>query len=555
MERVAAPGGPTAPPFDELFLQAAGWLGTCFDGTCAEIALVRPDGDGQQLLGDGFSPLPSPALGRWARDALAAGAAIASTSDGVTTAAAPLHLDGRPLGALVCRADGADPGLLRALAAAAARGLAEQAARSRLEVDQQDLLRGAEEARADAETAQRRLAFLDQASSALFGAKLEPEARLTTLARLVVPDLADWCWIDVFESGQGVARHAISHWNPEGESIARRERGRWLGATDADARLQVMGKETGLLIEDMRAHLQAGGVDAALFSELGARTALVVPLRTSAPLGEMTFVFAESSRRHVPADLVLASALAQRAALALENARLYQEADRAVRARDEMLAVVSHDLRNPLSAILANAGVLVRRLPPGEDFEPIHKRAEAIRRSAERMNHLIRDLLDMARIDSRLLQIERAPHELGGLLGEAMEMFQPLAADRDVSLGLEMDDGNALLLCDRERVLQVLSNLMGNAVKFTPGGGSVRLVARCCESEVRLGVSDTGPGIAPEFLEQIFDRFWQVRASGRAGAGLGLSIARGIVDAHGGRIWAESRPGQGSTFWFTLPRG
>src|SRR5690606_14199924 len=141
-------------------------------------------------------------------------------------------------------------------------------------------------------------------------------------------------------------------------------------------------------------------------------------------------------------------------------------------------AVVSHDLRNPLSAILANAGVLARRLPPGEEGERIRKRGEAIRRSAERMNHLIRDLLDMARIESRLLQVERAPHELGALIADALEIFQPVAADREVSLGVDMDDGDTVLLCDRERVLQVLSNLIGNAVKFTAAGGSVRLVAR-----------------------------------------------------------------------------
>ena len=174
------------------------------------------------------------------------------------------------------------------------------------------------------------------------------------------------------------------------------------------------------------------------------------------------------------------------------------------------------------------------------------------------MSHLIRDLLDMARIESRRLQLERCNHELAGLIGDALEMFQPLAGEGQIRLGADTPDAALALSCDRERILQVLSNLIGNALKFTPAGGSVRLVVRRDEANdarmVCLGVADTGTGIAPENLENIFDRYWQVRASGRAGAGLGLSIARGIVEAHGGRIWAESEMGRGSTFWFTVPR-
>ncbi len=527
-------------------------LHACLDAAGGTVALFDGDRGGLLLGGTDFRPLgEDPSWHAVGMQAIVRSAPVELIVGERILVAMPVVLQGRVLGSVACACGNADPQLLRALVAAAARALVELAARRELDAEHERLFAREQEARADAEAAQRRLAFLDQATAVLFGAPLDALQRLDTLVRLAVPDLADWCWVDLLgPDGVTLERSAIAHWNPVGAEVAAQQRGRRHPAGETGAGRAVReGAPVLLDSTGMRA-----SADAPLLDGLGAKSALIMPLRVpGTTLGAMTFLFAESNRRYAEADLGLASDLAQRAALAVDNARLYQAAERAVRARDDMLAVVSHDLRNPLSAILANAGVLVRKAPAGDEGDRVRRRGEAIKRSAARMNHLIRDLLDMARIESRKLHIERSTHELAALVADALEMFQPLAGEGQIHLAAEPVDAALRLACDRERILQVFSNLLGNALKFTPPGGNIRLLARSTESAVQLGVADTGAGIAAENLENIFDRYWQVQASGRAGAGLGLSIARGIVEAHGGRIWAESELGAGSTFWFTVP--
>lgn len=223
---------------------------------------------------------------------------------------------------------------------------------------------------------------------------------------------------------------------------------------------------------------------------------------------------------------------------------------RAVRAREEVVAVVSHDLRNPLGTITAGAELLVELdLPPERRREHL----AGIRRAAERMNRMIRDLLDVSRIEAGGLKVDARPTPPARLLQEAAEMARPLT--REASLKLECETAEELpsVAADRDRILQVFSNLVGNAVKFTPGGGTIRLAACRGDGGVVFEVADTGPGIAPEDQEYLFDRFWQVDRSDREGAGLGLAIVRGIVEAHEGRVWVESSPGEGSRFRFALP--
>ena len=228
-----------------------------------------------------------------------------------------------------------------------------------------------------------------------------------------------------------------------------------------------------------------------------------------------------------------------------------QEALRqAIRARDEVVAVVSHDLRNPMGTIAAAAGMLLDiELPPEKERENL----EIIVRATERMNRLIRDLLDVARIEGGGLFVEPETVVVGPLVDEAVDLLRPLARDRGVELSQDVEDGLPAVHADRDRVLQVLSNLVGNALKFTDHG-AIRIAARCGEGGgVEFSVSDEGEGIPPEALGHIFDRFWQQNRSDRQGAGLGLAIVRGIVEAHGGRVWVESRLGEGTTFFFGLP--
>jgi signal transduction histidine kinase len=163
-------------------------------------------------------------------------------------------------------------------------------------------------------------------------------------------------------------------------------------------------------------------------------------------------------------------------------------------------------------------------------------------------------LLDLARLEAGRLSLDRQPADLGALVNEALGVVQPLAQARQLLVQADCETQGALAVCDRERVLQVLSNLVGNAIAFTPPGGRVTVRARASGPEIVVSVADTGPGIPEDHQRLIFDRFWKSRSSGQ-GSGLGLSIAKGIVEAHGGRIWVESSPGEGATFLFTLPAG
>jgi signal transduction histidine kinase len=174
--------------------------------------------------------------------------------------------------------------------------------------------------------------------------------------------------------------------------------------------------------------------------------------------------------------------------------------------------------------------------------------------SADQMNRLIQDLVEATRIQSGKLRMDTCPERVPLLVKEAAFMLRPLAEARSIALKIELDGSLPPVMMDRSRVLQVISNLVGNAIKFTPEGGNIRIGCEPMGEEVRFAISDTGPGIAADQLPYIFGRFWQASDRDRRGVGLGLSIARGIVEAHGGRIWVESEPGRGSTFFFTLPR-
>jgi signal transduction histidine kinase len=183
----------------------------------------------------------------------------------------------------------------------------------------------------------------------------------------------------------------------------------------------------------------------------------------------------------------------------------------------------------------------------------LRQQAQMVHRAAERMNRLIQDLLDVRRIDSGRLSLDAKPESVETMLGEATEMLRPLASAAALELTCDVDEGVPPVAADASRILQVLSNLVGNAIKFTPAGGRVRVHAESSDGEVRFTVSDTGQGIPPEQLPHVFGRYWQGVRTDRRGVGLGLAIAKGIVEAHKGRIWVESQVGVGSNFIFTLP--
>ena len=255
------------------------------------------------------------------------------------------------------------------------------------------------------------------------------------------------------------------------------------------------------------------------------------------------------------ADEAILTQLAQLAAVALENARLFRAAQDATRARDDLVAIVSHDLRNPVHTIHMAASFLLEIAPANDRRVQARRQLEVIQRSATRANRLIQDLLDVARIQAGGLAVEPVPVDVQSLLQEAVESATPLASAAQLAVSCSPPSIPVAVASDRERVLQVFANLIGNAIKFTPKGGQISLLACRENSEVRFTVADTGPGIPPEHLDHVFDRYWQAKSTAKLGAGLGLSIAKGIVEAHGGRIWVESPPQSGAQFNFTLPVG
>ena len=258
----------------------------------------------------------------------------------------------------------------------------------------------------------------------------------------------------------------------------------------------------------------------------------------------------ESGRRFTTDDLALAEELARRAALAVENARLFEEAKAATRGRGQMLGIVAHDLRNPLSTISMAASLLEDVLAAAS---PARKQLAMVNRAVGRMNRLIGGLLDVKPLENGRLSIETRPLDPLSVLTDAFEMLRLVSSASGVELVLDVPEILPMVMVDSNRIQQVLSNLIGNGIKFTPKGGRITLSGKLDREGIRVTVAGTGAGIPPEQLGHIFGQFWQGSGTDRRGIGLGLAIARGIVEAREGHIWAESTPGLGTKFHFTLP--
>jgi signal transduction histidine kinase len=282
------------------------------------------------------------------------------------------------------------------------------------------------------------------------------------------------------------------------------------------------------------------------------RSLMVFPLSLRSHVtGLMTFFMTHSGRRYDNTYLALAAELASRVANAIDNTELYRRSQEAVAVRDEVVAIVSHDLRNPLSVVKMCASALAEE--PLPEPASIIDLARTIHLSAEWMNTIIQDLLDVARMESGKLVLRLEPAPLQAIISDAVEFHRPLADERGLRLMADVQDTLPLVLVDASRTSQVFANLIGNALKFTERGGTITVRAQNSEGRVVISVADTGRGISEEDLPRLFDRFWQAsRGDHKHGTGLGLAIAKGIVEAHGGRIWVESTENRGTTFSFTL---
>jgi PAS domain S-box-containing protein len=401
---------------------------------------------------------------------------------------------------------------------------------------------------------ENRQIFLAHAGATLVSS-LEYEETLTIVARLAVPILADCCIVDLLEE-HGVRRLKVVHVDPDKTQLAAALEAVQIRESRSHPIWQVLDEQRSVLLPE----LPAGYLDQMaespehlrLLQELAPVSLISVPLVAHARvLGAISFFLVRPGGIYGEEDLRLAEELARRAALAMDNAQLYALSRRATRGRDEILGVVAHDLRNPLNTITLTAEVLVQKL--GDEQQQLRSLVRSMLRASERANRLIQDLLDVARLEAGHLAVERAPCRPADLLDDSLEMMRPAAERASIELTGVSEPGLPQLEADCDRILQVFSNLAGNAIKFTPSGGRVHLGAARRGADVCFSVTDTGPGIAADALPHLFDRFWQARPADRRGAGLGLAIAKGIVEAHGGKIWVESTPGSGSTFFFTVP--
>jgi signal transduction histidine kinase len=398
----------------------------------------------------------------------------------------------------------------------------------------------------------------------LLDSSLDYQSTLSNVLQLAVPAIADFAAIALRAADGSMSWGSSVHRDPGKAAAAARLmefQPAFKNPTHPAAEYLRSGTPVvfDLIDDQFLESIAHNQIHFAILKALSFTSLIFVPLRArDHDLGILVFgVAADSGRRYGDTDLTLAQELGRRAALAVDNALLYQKAEEAARAREVMMGVVSHDLKNPLSTISMAASFLLEEVIPDDGAHTVErKQLGAVQRAAERMFRLIHDLLDVTAVEAGRISLGRRRVQAAQpLIDEAADVLRPLAEAKQIRFITDVAAGLPMVDVDRDRLLQVFSNLGGNAIKFTPENGVVRVAATLAGDSVEFTVSDTGPGIADPDLAQVFDRFWQAKNTAHLGTGLGLAIAKGIVEAHGGQIRVSSELGVGTEFVFTIPVG
>ena len=406
-----------------------------------------------------------------------------------------------------------------------------------------------------------RASFLAEVSAQL-ASSLDYQETLKAVAALVVPRIADWCGVDLLGAEGRVERLAIAHVDPARIAAVRELQQTYPGnpETPGSPAWVIAHGESVLVPQVTEEMLVAGSAGdeerLRLTRALGISSYMCVPLRTvHRTIGSLAFALTDPDRRFSRHDLQFAEELARRAAIAIENAHAYDETRRANQVKDEFLATLSHELRTPLNAILGYARMVRQRAIPEEGRD---RALGAIERNANVLAQIVGDVLDVSRIVSGKLVLARDRVNVQELVAHSIESIMPGALEKHIAVHVEAPDAGPIVIeGDPERLQQVLWNVLSNAVKFTPDGGSIRVTTTRDASAVSVSVNDSGIGISRAFLANVFQPFQQADTRSNrdiGGLGLGLAIARRIVELHDGTITVESEGvGRGSVFVIRLP--
>ncbi|HZK77628.1 MAG TPA: GAF domain-containing sensor histidine kinase, partial [Gemmatimonadaceae bacterium] len=393
--------------------------------------------------------------------------------------------------------------------------------------------------------------FLAEAGETLVSS-LGADETLHNVVRLAVPQLADACIVHSYYNGafKGVA---VAHVDPQRAAVIERSRiEHTIDYTGDHPIAEVIRTRTPLILSGKNRETQKTLSRSSDIFRDSPSAAIILPLLARDQLLGVIGFYREKGQ-YDESEIFLPTEIARRAAIALDNARLHDQVRTGIRARDDMIGIVSHDLRNPVNAVKMLTGVMLSREQAERMPPDMIEYATIIRQAAEQMDSLIRDLLDVTRIEAGRLSVDARPVQTEDLLSNALITLAPVAESRGLKLKLSVPDDIPPVSADIERIRQALSNLVGNAIKFSAAGDEISVRAAVLRDEVVFSVADKGRGMTAEELVNAFDRFWQSSRTDRQGAGLGLAITKGIIEAHGGRIWVTSTPNEGSTFYFTLP--